>query len=56
MIVIVLSWIPAYISYISSEKKILSFQQHTNSSFKGLFVWNSGSRLVCLQVEDFDQK
>ena len=30
---IVLSYILAYISYISSQKKILSFQEHINSNF-----------------------
>ena len=29
----VLSYILAYISYISSQKKILSFQEHINSNF-----------------------
>ena len=28
----------------------------TDSNFRGLFVWNSGSRLACLQMEDFDHK
>ena len=63
MIGIFLSYILAYISYISSEKKdILSFQQQSDSNFgkhlypfRGLFVWNSASRLACLGMENFDQ-
>ena len=46
-----------------SRKKIENFHERTDlhfskqkPSFQRTFVWNSGSRFACQQMEDFDQK
>ena len=56
MIVIVLSWIPAYISYISSEKRFWVSSNIPTQISEDFLCETQGAGFVCLQVEDFDQK